>query len=166
MSFVLRDEAERLAAESNMRLYRTSVKDDMNVGSVFQHLAENYVNRVKSYDALDTTYPSLQIGRQSPGIIYQQTRPSNNQHNGYNMVRTRNINNRSNHINNGRRGVERRFSNYADPCTDYLNSPMFNSLHNGRRYWPGVDRTITIKPLGIKKHSNKGISLKNACRVL
>ena len=29
-----------------MRLYRTSVKDDLNVGSVFQHLAENYVNKV------------------------------------------------------------------------------------------------------------------------
>jgi hypothetical protein len=39
-------EAERLAAECNMRLYRTSVKEDLNVGSVFQHLAENYVNKV------------------------------------------------------------------------------------------------------------------------
>ena len=29
-----------------MRLYRTSVKEDLNVGSVFQHLAENYVNKV------------------------------------------------------------------------------------------------------------------------
>ena len=40
-------EAERLAAEAGMRLYRTSVKDDLNVGSVFQHLAENYVNKVE-----------------------------------------------------------------------------------------------------------------------
>ena len=39
-------DAERLAAECNMRLYRTSVKEDLNVGSVFQHLAENYVNKV------------------------------------------------------------------------------------------------------------------------
>ena len=29
-----------------MRLYRTSVKDDLNVSVVFQHLAENYVNKV------------------------------------------------------------------------------------------------------------------------
>ena len=42
-------EAERLAAEAGMRLYRTSVKDDLNVGSVFQHLAENYVNKVEIF---------------------------------------------------------------------------------------------------------------------
>jgi hypothetical protein len=29
-----------------MRVYRTSVKEDINVGNVFQHLAENYVNQV------------------------------------------------------------------------------------------------------------------------
>ena len=29
-----------------MKLYRTSVKEDLNVGVVFQHLAENYVNQV------------------------------------------------------------------------------------------------------------------------
>ena len=43
---VLRLEAERLAAECNMKLYRTSVKEDLNVAVVFQHLAENYVNKV------------------------------------------------------------------------------------------------------------------------
>ena len=30
-----------------MKLYRTSVKEDLNVAVVFQHLAENYVNKVK-----------------------------------------------------------------------------------------------------------------------
>ena len=29
-----------------MKLYRTSVKEDLNVAVVFQHLAENYVNKV------------------------------------------------------------------------------------------------------------------------
>ncbi len=33
-----------------MRLYRTSVKEDLNVGSVFQHLAENYVDKVRGFD--------------------------------------------------------------------------------------------------------------------
>ena len=33
-----------------MRLYLTSVKEDMNVASVFQHLAENYVAKVKSFN--------------------------------------------------------------------------------------------------------------------
>ena len=39
-------EAEKLATECRMKLYRTSVKEDLNVGVVFQHLAENYVNQV------------------------------------------------------------------------------------------------------------------------
>ena len=43
---MFRLEAERLAAECNMKLYRTSVKEDLNVAVVFQHLAENYVNKV------------------------------------------------------------------------------------------------------------------------
>ena len=29
-----------------MKLYRISVKEDLNVAVVFQHLAENYVNKV------------------------------------------------------------------------------------------------------------------------
>ena len=45
-SFNCRSEAEALSRELNMRLYRTSVKDDLNVSVVFQHLAENYVNKV------------------------------------------------------------------------------------------------------------------------
>ena len=45
-----RDEVERLAKDFNMRLYRTSVKEDINVDDVFQHLAENYVNKVKSFN--------------------------------------------------------------------------------------------------------------------
>ena len=36
-----------------MRLYRTSVKEDLNVDDVFQHLAENYVNNVKSFNELE-----------------------------------------------------------------------------------------------------------------
>ena len=43
---IIRSEAEALSRELNMRLYRTSVKDDLNVSVVFQHLAENYVNKV------------------------------------------------------------------------------------------------------------------------
>jgi hypothetical protein len=41
-----REEVERLSRECRMRVYRTSVKEDINVGNVFQHLAENYVNQV------------------------------------------------------------------------------------------------------------------------
>ena len=43
------DEVEWLAKELHMRLYRTSVKDDLNVGAVFRDLAESYVDKVNSY---------------------------------------------------------------------------------------------------------------------
>ena len=191
-------EAEKLAAECNMRLYKTSVKEDLNVGSVFQHLAENYVNRVKSYEARDSGPPSLQIGGGRPGVVYQtgngygrsgggqakQQRYSiggtvvgygngtaaNGHLNGYGRQRGGNGFSLRHHGNNygygggsGHNGG-RRFSNYADSCTDYLSNPMFDSLHQ-RRYWP-TDRTITLKPLSLKKHAPKGIALKNACKVL
>ena len=66
-----------------------------------------------------------------------------------------------------------RFSNYCDPCTDYLNSPMFHSLHtrggrysnysNYSTYWPQQsDKTITLRPSTASKR-NSG---KTACRVL
>ena len=42
-------EVERVCGDLGMRLYLTSVKEDMNVASVFQHLAENYVAKVKSF---------------------------------------------------------------------------------------------------------------------
>ena len=39
-----------------MRLYRTSVKDDLNVSVVFQHLAENYVNKVREREDIMYLY--------------------------------------------------------------------------------------------------------------
>ena len=47
-SFFWSEEVDRLARECRMRLYRTSVKEDINVGGLFQHLAENYVNKLRS----------------------------------------------------------------------------------------------------------------------
>ena len=46
--FICREEVDRLARECRMRLYRVSVKEDINVGGLFQHLAENYVNKLRS----------------------------------------------------------------------------------------------------------------------
>ena len=43
-------EVDRLCSELGMRLYRTSVKEDMGVSSVFQHLAEDYVSKIKSFN--------------------------------------------------------------------------------------------------------------------
>jgi len=57
------DEVERLAKECKMRLYRTSVKEDLNVSGVFQHLAENYVNKVKSFtDSNNSGYGGVNGG--------------------------------------------------------------------------------------------------------
>ena len=46
---LLRYDADKLAKECKMKLYRTSVKEDLNVAVVFQHLAENYVNKVRGH---------------------------------------------------------------------------------------------------------------------
>ena len=50
---------ERLAKEFNMSLYRTSVKEDLNVDEVFKHLAEDYVHKVKSFNDMEANvgYP-------------------------------------------------------------------------------------------------------------
>ena len=81
-----------------------------------------------------------------------------------------------------REGIEEGFgrksngkiSNYYDPCTDYLNNPMFHSLHNRGRHnnyynysnysnlWTPQDKTITLRPnSGSRRSFNKA-----PCRVL
>lgn len=158
-------EAERLAAECNMRLYRTSVKEDLNVGSVFQHLAENYVNKVKSYETMMSPYQSLQIGG-TPANRQLQTnnrRPALQNKKSHGSLVLPDYS-RTISLNPGMPG-RRRFSNYcADPCTDYLNNPMFESLQQ-RRYW-STDKTINLRPFSNKKHAYKPINIKSACKVL
>ena len=44
--FTSSEEAETLARDLGMRLYRISVKDNLNIHGVFLHLAENYVSQV------------------------------------------------------------------------------------------------------------------------
>ena len=51
------EEVEALAQRCHMRLYRTSVKEDINICNVFQHLAENYVNQVKSAATMMSQLP-------------------------------------------------------------------------------------------------------------
>ena len=61
------EEVDRLARECRMRLYRTSVKEDINVGGLFQHLAENYVNKLRSSPPPTSTssssYDSVDSGK-------------------------------------------------------------------------------------------------------
>merc|ERR1740123_1418923 len=60
-------EVDSVAAEAGMKLYRTSVKEDLNVDLVFQHLAENYIKKVRSTDSIDSGFHSLNIGVGVPG---------------------------------------------------------------------------------------------------
>ena len=97
-------ESERMASDCRMKLYRTSVKEDLNVDLVFQHLAENYVKKVRSSDSIDSGFHSLSIGlgprRRQPG--------------------------RS-------RSRERRRLKCSPSIAEYLNNPMFDSLHGRLR---------------------------------
>ena len=47
-------QVECVAAECGMKLYKTSVKEDLNVDLVFQHLAENYVKKVTCLSVIQT----------------------------------------------------------------------------------------------------------------
>ena len=54
-----------LARELHCRLYRTSVKEDLNVSQVFHYLAEKYLSQLDALDDYcDTTPPrSITIGK-------------------------------------------------------------------------------------------------------
>jgi len=158
-------EAERLAAECNMKLYRTSVKEDLNVAVVFQHLAENYISKVRSTDSIDSGFHSLSIGSERQGLL-QASPPYHGRSRSKGRERERER--RQSSAIRVREGG-RRFSNYrppADPCSDYLSNPMFDRLHRGR-YWPGQgERGIVLKPMVLKKYSHGGKAPMRGCKVL
>ncbi len=58
------EEVHSLTRECGMRLYQTSVKENINICNVFLHLAENYVNKVKSRSLMAAagSAPRRQIG--------------------------------------------------------------------------------------------------------
>jgi len=51
---VTKEEAESLAKKLKVRLYRTSVKEDFNVSTVFEYLAKQYVEGMKEVDEEET----------------------------------------------------------------------------------------------------------------
>jgi Ras-related protein Rab-23 len=55
---VTSEEAENLAKELGMKLYRTSVKDNLHVNEVFEHVAEQYIKR-GGESSIDTALPGL-----------------------------------------------------------------------------------------------------------
>ena len=118
---LLRIEAEKLAKDCQMKLYRTSVKEDLNVGVVFQHLAENYVKKMRSTDSIDSGFHSLSIGEdiQKFATPYRRTRSVSRD-----------------------RYKDRRLSQHSETplITNYLANPMFDRLHAKQR-----DKTIFIR---------------------
>ena len=62
-SFVTNYEVESVAIDTDMKLYKTSVKEDLNVDLVFQHLAENYVRKVNKHELKEYSPSSFIISR-------------------------------------------------------------------------------------------------------
>jgi len=191
-SEINQSEAEALSRELNMRLYRTSVKDDLNVSVVFQHLAENYVNKVISSDSVERQPESLIIGKRKPSLglelqfqnkfrLGNEVLPKQGRKNV--IIRGKMIGGAGGRGGGSQSGVgggnnnrykqtrhPPHYSSYCDPCTDYLNSPMFQSLHSRGRYsnyssygsyWAHQDKTITLRPSSMIKRNTRP-----SCRVL
>ena len=61
-----RDEVETMARELHCRLYRTSVKEDLNVTQVFHYLAEKYLSQLDALDDYCDSQPrSITIGNET-----------------------------------------------------------------------------------------------------
>jgi len=121
-------EVDKLASRLGLRVYRMSVKDDLNVGTVFQHLAEDYVTKVVDLDHV--TPKTLSIGSvesDSSGdivVVGGEDSPDGNQ-----QERRR-----------ARRGQGKRvsfLSTEMDPCLEYLKNPVFNTLNHPSRFRAG-----------------------------
>ena len=124
-------ETERAASNHKMKLYRTSVKEDLNVDLVFQHLAENYIKKIRSTDSIDSGFHSLNIGIGTPGLLHTQ------HYTQCEMVRYRGGRRQGTEQRGRSRSQEKRRHKYTDPViADYLNSPMFDSLHSKQTMTP------------------------------
>jgi hypothetical protein len=174
-----------------MRLYSTSVKEDINVGGLFQHLAENYVNKLRSSPPPTSSSSSSYDSVDSSGPIHRSISSSNNGpmslqiqiggHGGHQYFRTppalRTSIGSTGSGSSGHSSISH-FSSYVSP-QDYLANPMFDSLNDNRRhrrlYWPSKmmtsneNKTISLKPLVVKRTRSLQRKLppfKNGCRVV
>ena len=139
-----------MSRELGMRLYKTSVKEDLNVASVFQHLAENYVNKVKSFNEEPSHHRGpqqqkqqlIQIGASATSRPYNhitvgghiRTNYSNHRNYIYNNYAGNNVypRNRYNHHNNiltnGSMNTTKRFNyHHHQPSLSSYLSPSNNN---------------------------------------
>ena len=155
-----------------MRLYRVSVKEDINVGGLFQHLAENYVNKLRSsppptssssssYDSVDSMGGSnggpmslqIQIGGhvRTPPALRTSIGSTGSGSSGHSSI-----------------------SHFSISPQDYLANPMFDSLNErgrNRLYWPnnngsGISDRIKIKTPFVRKSRKLQKPMQNVCRVI
>jgi Ras-related protein Rab-23 len=164
-SLVSTEEVDRYAKANRMRVYRTSVKEDINVGNVFQHLAENYVQRIR----MEQDLMRFDIGG-GPRSLSIQINGNNEVDRVCNGSTSSNSSNSSGSTGSSRIFANRKFSSnsssgyfsltnfgtgnndhsdtralmsytphqYTTP-QEYLNNPMFESLNNHKRLgWPSV----------------------------
>ena len=147
-----------------MRVYRTSVKEDINVGNVFQHLAENYVQRIRMEQDLmrfdigsGPRSLSIQIGgsnevdRICNGSTSSNSSSSSNGSTRNFATSTRKFSSNTssgyfsltnfgavNSDDTDRHTLMPFTTQYTTP-QEYLNNPMFESLNNHKRLvWPSV----------------------------
>ena len=152
-----------------MRLYRTSVKENINVGGLFQHLAENYVNKLRSSPppTSSSSYSSVDSGIHTGGPMSLQIQIGGH-------VRTPPALRTSIGSTGSNSSGHSSISHFSISPQDYLANPMFDSLNDNRRrhrlYWPSHgDKTISLKPLVVKRTRSlqrKLPPMKNGCRVI
>ena len=160
-----------------MRVYRTSVKEDINVGNVFQHLAENYVQRIRrEQDMLRFDIGggprslSIQIGgsHEVDRICNGSTSSNSSSSSGSSSARnysggTRKFSSKSSSgyfslTNFGAVNSDDTDSHTLMPFThkyttpqEYLNNPMFESLNNHKRLvWPSVIGSSSDRTITLK----------------
>ena len=148
--YFFREEVDRLAKECRMRLYRVSVKEDINVGGLFQHLAENYVNKLRSSppphsmstssdasegsDCVDGIHPhSHGIGGSGPMSLQIQIGGSVNNQYFRTPPALRTSIGSTGSGSSGYSSISHFSSNHVSP-QDYLANPMFESLNDNRRH--------------------------------
>ena len=163
-------ETERIASDNRMKLYRTSVKEDLNVDLVFQHLAENYIKKVRSTDSIDSGFHSLNIGVGVPGPMTRSL-ISNHQQLAQQceMVRYRGGVSKGARRLRSRSQERHRRHRCSDPViSDYLASPMFDSLHTRQVTRPGGGMSLPSVPLLSRSSSrhSQPFGVISQCKVL
>ena len=175
-TFFCSEEVDALARECRMRLYRTSVKEDINICNVFQHLAENYVNKVKGslmtqrhhqhyhhhhhpqphqrLSPFDLSTSDSLSSSSASSSSSSTTSSSSSPPLSFMQIGARNgASSTLTPVRNGNnKSAAGSTDDYSSP-QEYLDNPMFASLNSRKKpYWsrltaPTVDTTIVLKPL-------------------